>query len=167
MLTVFLVSNDTRINKQRIIQDKKIKNLGYVSQASHDPDKVIFNYSKLKLTDTDRKLLSKGLSYCLPPKKADYLDNLTPFELLYRDTRSFNLPTTTDEFVKCRIKDTAYSILNNYDQENEQNLTKDEHQALKSLASRKDIIIQRADKGNTVVIIDKDVYINRMKTKFS
>ena len=33
-----------------------------------DPEKVIFNFSKLSLTDAEKALLVKGLSFALPPK---------------------------------------------------------------------------------------------------
>ena len=41
-------------------------------------------------------------------------------------------------------------------------ITPDELKALKDLSSRKDIIIQEADKGNAVVILNKRDYIERM-----
>ena len=58
------------------------------------------------------------------------------------------------------MKDSAYSILNNYDQTKKSNLTTEEQTSLKNLSSRSDIIV--ADKGNTIVIVDKKFYIERM-----
>ena len=47
------------------------------------------------------------------------------------------------------------------------NLSDIELQALNSLLHNKDIIIQRADKGNTIVVIDKDAYKEKMKAIIS
>ena len=44
----------------------------------------------------------------------------------------------------------------------ELNITPDELKALKGLSSRKVFIIQKADKGNSVVILNKSDYIKRM-----
>ena len=44
----------------------------------------------------------------------------------------------------------------------ELNITPDKLKALKDLSSRQDIIIQKADKGNSVVILNKSEYIKRM-----
>ena len=43
------------------------------------------------------------------------------------------------------------------------NLSKEELKALHNLRKQKHLVMQKADKGNTVVITEKNVYINRMK----
>ena len=43
------------------------------------------------------------------------------------------------------------------------NLSKEEHLALKDLIKNRDLVIQKADKGNIVVILNKNDYISRMK----
>ena len=47
------------------------------------------------------------------------------------------------------------------------NITPDELKALKDLSLRKDIIIQKANKGNSVVILNKRDYIKRMTEMLS
>ena len=42
------------------------------------------------------------------------------------------------------------------------NITSDEFKTLKDLSSSKEILIQKADKGNSVVILNKYDYIKRM-----
>ena len=49
----------------------------------------------------------------------------------------------------------------------ELNITPDKLKALKDLSSRQDIIIQKADKGNSVVILNKSEYIKRMTEMLS
>ena len=49
----------------------------------------------------------------------------------------------------------------------EQNLSKEELTTLTNLSKNKDIIIQKSDKGNSVVIVDKDTYVKRMENLLS
>ena len=42
------------------------------------------------------------------------------------------------------------------------NLSSDEAQALRNLTKQRDIIIQKVDKGNTVVTLGKESYIDKM-----
>ena len=53
--------------------------------------------------------------------------------------------------MKTRIKDTGFSMYNNYDSTKELNLPTDEVTALKSSVGCKDIVIQKSDKGNSEV----------------
>ena len=43
------------------------------------------------------------------------------------------------------------------------NISRDEAKALKNLTKQKDIMKQKADKGNTVFILDEEPYIEKMK----
>ena len=47
------------------------------------------------------------------------------------------------------------------------NVTKDELACLKKLSLNKNIVIQKSDKGNAIVILDKDDYTNRVKELLS
>ena len=42
------------------------------------------------------------------------------------------------------------------------NLNKDEISALKILSKNKDLLIQKSDKGNSMVLIDKSDYLDKM-----
>ena len=97
----------------------------------------------------------------MPPKKIDYADFLAQFELLYRDTLGFNLPSEKRDFLKNKVKDICFSTLNST------NLTKSECKFLKELIQRKDLVIQKADKGNTVVITNRENYLKGMTSLLS
>ena len=43
-----------------------------IDNVSHDPNKVIYNFSNYHLTDSDKSLLIKGLNFAIPPKKIEY-----------------------------------------------------------------------------------------------
>ena len=44
-----------------------------------------------------------------------------------------------------------------------QHLSKGEFDALKSLFQNKQIVFQKTDKGNSIVIVDRDKYIEKME----
>ena len=46
------------------------------------------------------------------------------------------------------------------------NLSKEELKALQNLLKQKHLVIQKAGKGNTVVITEKNAYISKMKEIF-
>ena len=56
--------------------------------------------------------------------------------------------------IKTRLLDAALTSYQNFssDRDRPENLSSSESKTLKSLSKNKDIIIQKADKGNTVVI---------------
>ena len=62
-------------------QNKKYCKLFEVSfeSVSHDPDKVIYNFSSHKLTEVEKSVLSKGLQFTLAPKRLEYADLYATF----------------------------------------------------------------------------------------
>ena len=70
--------------------------------------------------------------------------------------------------LKRKIKDVGLSSFRWYNKKDHrfENLTKDEYTAFLSLKSNNNIIIQKADKGNTVVILDRDSYVFEMEKLF-
>ena len=56
----------------------------------------------------EKSLLIRGLQFSLPPKKLNYADYLTNFELFYRSIRNLDVLSNGDlDFVKTKIKDAA------------------------------------------------------------
>ena len=68
-----------------------LKSKTYLIRFSHDSVKVIFSFSSYVLTEGEKSLLWKGLRFCIPPKKIEYADFLTQFELLYGDNIMFEM----------------------------------------------------------------------------
>ena len=142
---------------------KKLKNLSLASpERSHNPDKIIINHSSYQLPDIEKTVLAKGLNFALLPKELNYADHLTGYELLSREIKEFSVDDSIRERVKVEMKKICLSLFENFKFKDELNITPDELKALKDLSSRKDIIIQKADKGNSVVILNKNGYIKRM-----
>ena len=67
--------------------------------------------------------------------------------------------------IKARLLDTALTSYQNFfsAKDPSENLTPSEFKALKRLSKHKNIVIQKADKGNTVVILDKCSYISAIE----
>ena len=83
-----------------------------------------------------------------------------PFELLYLDIKDLDLPNEKTDFLKAKIKDCALSSYKLYNEKRTiSSLNKDEISALKTLSKNKDLIIEKSDKGNSVVLINKSDYV--------
>ena len=119
------------------------------------------------MSDIEKTVLAKGLNFALPPKKLNYADYLTPYELLFGDIKELSVDDSILERVKVAMKKICLSSFENFKFKDELNITPDELKALKHLSSRKDIIIEKADKGNSVVILNKRDYIERMTEMLS
>ena len=159
--SLFFGINDKILKSKSSFQQKKFYKLLQESKIENNPEKVI-------LSDTEKKLLAKGLNFCLPPKQLKYADYLVHFELFYRDIRNLEIMSNEDlDFVKTKTKETALSSFRQYNKNPQQNLSKEELSALTDLSKNKDIVIQKSDKGNSVVIVDKDTYIIRMENILS
>ena len=72
---LFLVGNAKAILKHKQIQNKKLNKLKptTLKNCSHDPDKVIYNLSDYKLTESEISVLCKGLKFSIPPNKLEYV----------------------------------------------------------------------------------------------
>ena len=117
------------------IQQKKVQCLLRKQQPKHDPDRVIFNYSKISLSDAEKSLLVKGLRLSLPPKKLNYADYLVNFELFYRSIRNLDVLSNGDlDFVKTKIKYAALSSFRFCNANIPQNLSDEELEALEKLS---------------------------------
>ena len=66
------------------------------------------------------------------------------------------------DFVKTRTKEAALSSYRNYNNNVPQHLSKEEFLALQNLRKNKNIVIQKSDEGNSVVVVDKTDYLDKM-----
>ena len=165
IISLFLKSNDATLSKCKDVQRKKLYNLGYFERDrdANDPEQVIHNFSSYELSDDEKSLLAKGLNFSLPPKKLHFADHLTPFELLYKTIKGCDISQYKMDLLKIDLKKIAYSSFNNYNFLRELNLSLPEYEALKKLMLRKDIVIHKSDKGNSVVIVNHTDYLKRMQ----
>ena len=163
LISLFTKSNDAILSKCQNVHKKKLYDLGYFEKDVNDPDQVIHNLSSYQLTDTEKSLLAKGLNFALPPKKINYADYMTPFELLFRKVKDCDIEHHKLDILKVDLKRIAYASFNRYNFLRELNLSLPEFQALENLSSNKDIVIHKSDKGNSVVIVDKKDYKKNLR----
>ena len=169
MSALFSSEKMTRFWNQKVQLSKKSSiNFYRKARLKTTPKKFFFDCPKNVLPDVEKKLLTKGLNFCLSPKQLKYANYLVHFELFYRGIGNLEIfPNADLHFVKTKTKETALLSFRQYNKNPQQNLSKEELTALTNLSKNKDIVIQKSDKGNSVVIVDKDTYIKRMENLLS
>ena len=114
---IFLSSNDNILKSHDSIQQKKFNKLLRECKPKQDPEKIVFNFSNVTLTEAEKSLLVKGLSFSLPPEKLSYSDYLINFELFYRSIDNLNILSGDNlDFIKTKIKDAALTSFRNYNE---------------------------------------------------
>ena len=163
--SLFLVSHDKAIRKSDQTHGRKLQKLipniqekSIIDNVSNDPNKVIYNFSNYRLTDSDKSLLIKGLNFVIPPKKIEYSKFLILFELLFRDVKPNSESSVDLASVKARLQDTAFTSYSAFNKDNSppSSLSKNEFESLCKLKNENNFVIQKADKGKTILILDKD-----------
>ena len=106
------------------------------------------------------------MNFSLPLQKLKFENHLLPFELLYRDV--LDDEKKDDDalmHLKSNVKDIGLSSFRFYHKKDHrfENLTEDEYEAFLNLKSNKNIIIQKADKGNSVVVICHLKYVCKIE----
>ena len=144
------------------IQRKTLGKLVKSTISVQDPSTAIFNFSKYELSDCEKRLPAKGLNFSLPRKYLDCAECMVNFELFYRNIRNLGILSNEDlDFVKKRTKEAAFSSHRNYNNHLRQHLFKEGFFALQNLCKNKNIVIQKSDKGNSVVIVDETDYLDK------
>ena len=163
----------------------KLNKLIYDDSLQLNKNKTIFNMSSRKLDITEEIALSKGLKYGINIKKVDDFEILCRFEALAKDLESENKLIENKNNVET-AKISFQNDINNFKSKfnnsitlnsqlqhiafecletakiKEYNLTKEEEKALYDLSKDKTIIVNKADKGNAIVIQNKSDYENKM-----
>ena len=92
---------------------------------------------------------------------------MLPFELLCRDINSLSISNFHLYYIKARLRDSAFSSYKETNKFMGNNLPKAEFEALKSLIRDKELIVQKTDKGNTVVLLNRKDVISKVKLIFA
>ena len=164
--SVITIRNEKSLEFVEITQNDKLEKL-IIGYRNHESGKLIHNFSSHILTDAQTSILSKGLNFSIPPKKVKYENYLVPFEILFRGLKMSYVFSPEDLlFTKTKLKDIVLSSYRIYNKTNHayENITSEEHNALLELISLENVIIQKADKGNVVVLLDKENYLGKMKS---
>ena len=128
-------------------------------------DACVQNFSSRVFSLTEREALSRGLGFCVPPRK-NYVDQSlidTEFENFFRQlskTFSPNDPTVLTQ-LKAKLVDTSKSFLKEH-VPLRMNLPPSHLKALEALKKDQSIVISRPDKGSGVVVLDRMAYTDKM-----
>uniref|UniRef100_A0A5S6Q520 Reverse transcriptase domain-containing protein n=2 Tax=Trichuris muris TaxID=70415 RepID=A0A5S6Q520_TRIMR len=117
-------------------------------------DKLVVNLSSKAMDDHTKLLLAKGLNFVPAPKCPPILDIVASVE-----QSLFKTEPQQAEAIKQAL---ASFLLINNNKVAEPNLTTMEKKALKDLNRDNSILITKADKGNTVVVLDRSAYLEKM-----
>ena len=160
----FISCNVKTIRKVESVQHYKLTEL-MGSKLHHSPNKIIHNFTSYQLSEIAKSLLCKVWISHYHQKKLNIENYLLPFELLFRNTCDENQRNESSLHLKSKIKGVGLSSFRLYNKKDHrfENLSEEEYQAFLSLSKNNAIIIQKADKGNTVVLLDKSSYIKKME----
>ena len=106
-------------------------------------------------------VLCKGLSFAIPPKTIECSELLLPFEMLFRNISSLEVGYLNKECVKSRLRDSAYTSFKQVSKTSEKYLLK-EVKAPNNLVKYKNIVIQKAEKGNSIAILNISDNISKL-----
>ena len=154
-----------KITTVKRVHERKLFHLGVVKTEGLNPNNVVFNYSKLRLSERLTFLLSKGLNFAIPTPKLRLPHFLLPFEKLLRHLNNHS-PIHSHrsiKFVKSTIRSLAFSTYHSYHPEQHDDVSREDIKLLRELSKRDDIVVCKPDKGQGVVILNKDDYISKMK----
>ena len=150
--------------------------------------KTVLNLSDRRLSDDDFILLGKGLSFCPKTKRHDKIklaeelfkytrrmrlkefffffepdknkDNYSQLPFFNRKQSSFTPPNGRDVYLDFYIEAISQEILHSdFNGKRHSNISKSEFASLRSLSRDDSIVIKRADKSGTIVIMKKSDYI--------
>ena len=83
-------------------------------------------------------------------------------ELLLRKANKLEMVNEDKEFIESRLKDFAFTSFRSYNYNIAINLTKNEQLASNNLSHNKNTAIQKSDKGSSVVLLDKNKYLEEI-----
>ena len=163
--SLFLDQSSRALKQIELMQNTKLSKLIEVN-PKHNANDLIYNFSSRTLTSSQQSILIKGLNFSLPSKGLKTENYFLDFELLFRNVKT-GANCVGEELAnfKSELRHIAHSSLQFYNRKKKklENITEEELNALNVLASFDDIIIQKADKENVIVWMDKSSYICKME----
>ena len=111
---------------------------------------MIFKFSFYELSDAEKSVLFMGLNFSVERKSIEYSEFLLSLKFLFRDVKQVNLSSEDLSLMKARLLDTNFF-----------EWPKSTWKLLVWIQSFKDknkkqiIAFRKADKGNTIMILDE------------
>ena len=159
-------TNCNTISRVKFVQNDKLKKLGFITNDGVSHNDVLFNYSNRILSDLEKKVLARGLKYAIANCKLNFIDHFCSFEVFFKHLKAHDFYDRNNKglgFFRSSLKHLAFTSFYNPNNSNfVHNLTKEEYNCLLNLAKDKSIIIVKPDKGNGVVLMNKEEYVEKM-----
>ena len=116
------------------------------------------------------------MKFGIKNKRTDDFEVLTRFEILAQQLNKLGIPKQNNE-TKKEISNLDSSFLHQFQglafdflelaKNKDNSITDEQHEALLELANDKSIVITKADKGNAVVVLNKEDYNDKLLQKFT
>ncbi|CAF3418116.1 unnamed protein product [Rotaria sp. Silwood2] len=152
-------TKENTVNKH----DKKLRilNKGPVGQDYESlKTKLIHNISSYTLSPAEERILCRGWEFCIENKLNNFIDFKTDIELNMKKIEHICHRNAFSSICR-KIYNASDTLMKSVRKKNIRNITDEEFKALKALKDNKNIIICRADKGNCIVVLDKQDYIKK------
>lgn len=138
--------------KYKHIQQNEKESQGLTFKKPLYIDDLVHNFSKQNFSDPEMQVLNKGLNFAPPNKKQPTNDLVVDVETAIKYNQFID---------KANIRNIAFPIIQNNANKNLRKMDLDYNKIIKDL-TKKDCYYTKADKGNAIVILDKEEYDNRM-----
>lgn len=151
--------NSFHVNKLRV--SKKLSNLYGANVTLPEESHSFVNLSSVELSNSQIRFLDLGLN-CHFQSSYDQFDKKTEIELLYREVRKLQDEGEVDADPRLKDQLVAESSKRRGSTRSKV-LTKEMREAARQLREDERIIIRRADKSATYVVMDRDEYLRKMQ----
>ena len=152
-----LLKKNAHKNISKVISThrKKLKNLTKNTVLPFSPNEIVNNLSSLNLTDDELERLKNWLGFSIKPPHLNKTDILASFEKIHYTMKDKLMDEKSATHLKTEIAHLAQNYISSY-HPSRNDLKK--HRILRTLKNNSNIIILKPDKGNGVVILDRNIY---------
>ena len=140
-------------NNNRLGNSNSSSNNNNSQSQNKNNNKWVINLSSISLTEAQKSVLAKGPNYSITPKYIPNVEYITAVESMCSKLKE-------EEAMELRLD---VNMLLRKAKVPKPNLTRQENIGLAQLIKDKDRVILTADKGVTMVIKDKEDYINKVQ----
>lgn len=161
---LILANLKSYVARVRDIHNRKLFKLNISRPSSLDPSRVVHNYSNYELSHRELFILSLGLNFALPKFDWNKINYYFYFERLTSKLKDLNINGDFNQFRSSlsflasnyfvKFRNLKYSSIL---------FTKSDSQILNNLRKNDKIVISRPNKGNGVVILNKESYLDKMQ----
>ena len=144
-----------QINKFHQLIHEKCQKQQPLAVQDHilDRDRLVINLTKTKLSEGQQRVLELGLNIASTPKEIPKMDIVARTEEVARRIKDENVAQTLRERIKIHLEEAKPPT---------KNLTPSERRAITSLKKNRDLVILPADKGRATVVMNQDMYKEKM-----